>query len=316
MKIFNNIFYGISICAVDIFLMISGYFLINNNTRTLGKPLSLILLCECYKFPFALHSFIFKDNFTITNLLFSLVPNSYFINIYCVLYILSPFINKMFQGDKSYNTRLLATALIAFAVWPTLVNIPLRFTDKEIFGVYPVGLSGTDRGFTFVNFTLCYIIGGYVRRHGVPLFTTQKLRIVGIIAIVTTTTILTAIFPQLRSTHGLDGYDCVFVLALALLVFLVFKDLKLGSVKPINTLSKATFSVYLLHGYVLGQIVKKVSTVEIFTSSVPMYLLKYTLLVLATYGSCVLTYFVLRKIFSPIISMWQRSRMYNMVTYH
>lgn len=58
------------------------------------------------------------------------------------------------------------------------------------------------------------------------------------------------LLPQLRSTHGIDGYDCVFVLALALLVSILFKYLKIGSVKSINTLSKATFSVYLLHGYV------------------------------------------------------------------
>lgn len=314
-KIINNIFYGFSICAVDIFLMISGYFLINNNNRTLGKPLNLLFLCVFYKFPFVLHSFIAKDDSPIWGLLFGLLPGSYFINIYCVLYLLSPYINKMLQGNKAYNTRLLMMALIIFSLWPTLINLPLCFTDKEVMGVYPVGLSGTDRGFTFVNFTLCYIIGAYIRRYGVPLFTNQRWRIAGIIAIIALTTILTAIFPKLRSTHGLDGYDCIFVLALAVLVFLVFKDLKIGSVKVINTLSKATFTVYLLHEIVLRLITKRYSTADIFTSPIPAYLVKYAILLLVTYGAGVLAFFVLRYVFSPIISIWQRSRLYNMVTY-
>lgn len=70
-------------CGVDVFILISGYFLCQNNKRGLSKPLSLIIMVIVVNLLFYFYS-VFAGNtaFSFHELCMELVPHNYFVILY------------------------------------------------------------------------------------------------------------------------------------------------------------------------------------------------------------------------------------------
>lgn len=82
---------SISSCAVDVFIMISGFFMVKSNKRVIGKPLSL-LTQVVYRnlLIYALVIILGIRAFDIKYFAFRLIPASYYPILFVVLYIISP----------------------------------------------------------------------------------------------------------------------------------------------------------------------------------------------------------------------------------
>ncbi len=143
-----------SICAVDLFVMISGYFLYKTNRRTLGKGLAMLLQVSLYSVSIYFISCILKHSeFTFHELYGRLLPANWFVVLYVALYWISPWINKAFQGLSKRHKMLGAILMfVLFSVWPTIVDVICQLTGSELRGLSTLGMYGSERGYTIMQF--------------------------------------------------------------------------------------------------------------------------------------------------------------------
>lgn len=73
-------FESLFICAVNVFIIISGYFLIEKSSRNIWKIIELILQVMLINVAFyIINDCIIQKTFSLKKLLGSLIPNNYFV---------------------------------------------------------------------------------------------------------------------------------------------------------------------------------------------------------------------------------------------
>lgn len=145
---------GFLYMAVDVFILISGYFGIKLRARRLW---SLYLQCAFYGLltyifgvaigvaPLVPHTFITKSV-----LIFSHLSSWWFVVCYLMLMVVSPFLN---YGMQQMTKREYLWVLACL----TFVQIYLGwFWQKAAYDI---------SGYSFINFVYVYLIGGYLRRY-------------------------------------------------------------------------------------------------------------------------------------------------------
>ena len=158
-------------CAVDLFLIISGFFLVGNIDNykiNWKKIIYLFVLYCCILISVALFRLIVND---IDLILFLKIvgscfpPRCYFLVLYIVMYLLSPYINTILKSlDHNKRLRFLLISFILFSIYPTITDIYQALLDKEnIMGLSSVSAWGQQHGYNIVNFILCYLIGACIR---------------------------------------------------------------------------------------------------------------------------------------------------------
>ena len=97
---------SISSCAVDVFILISGYFMVKSNTRLVGKPVN-ILTQVIYRnlLIYGLLIVLGLKAFELKYFAFRLVPASYYPVLFVVLYLISPYINRILTSLSSKDLR-------------------------------------------------------------------------------------------------------------------------------------------------------------------------------------------------------------------
>lgn len=247
---------SLCVCAVDIFIMISGYFLCTSQKRTWDKPIYLLLLLSiinliaCF-----INSYLLRGGVSVVSLVHSIIPPAnYFVLLYLTLYIVSPYINIVLNrlSIRGRNIMIIVLLLL-FSVYSTLMDSYQIIMHQEYMGINPVGAWGQQHGYTIVGFTLCYIIGAWLRLNN---FTDRIKRRVIILLIIVTVLGIYVWFnieahTVLRGTTRLIEYNALsysnpLVLALAFFLLLLFANLHFNS-KVVNTFAKATFTCYILH---------------------------------------------------------------------
>ena len=53
--------------------------------------------------------------------------------------------------------------MLAFSVYPTIVDFLIEITKHEFLGLSSIGMYGSQYGYSIVNFTLCYCVGAFIR---------------------------------------------------------------------------------------------------------------------------------------------------------
>ncbi len=260
---------GIFICAVNVFLLISGYFLSGTQKRSYIKPLELIVQFVFIKELFYFISVAMREtSFSLAGVVYSMVPNSYFTILYCTLYCISPYINRIFAGFRPDQwKRFLVVLLVLFSLWPTVTDLAEELLGVQWTGISTITLKGAHQGFNIVNFCLIYCIGAYFRFNGMPkLLQSKKWLIAGILVVpvlIFGWAFLTrgAEFHEMRSAWM---YHNPLVILMAVLVFVLFSSFEFRN-KTINALAGASFTCFLLHGYLLDYAkIEKYATGNVF----------------------------------------------------
>lgn len=120
------------ICAVDLFMLISGYFLIESRSRDIWRVIELIVQVMIFNFGiYVLNTLMGNNEFSIRHAVNSLIPSNYFVILYCVVFLVSPFINKLMKvlGKKQLNTFILVLFLVFLFIqlwWMCWVNLSDR----------------------------------------------------------------------------------------------------------------------------------------------------------------------------------------------
>lgn len=243
-SIFLYFFATLGKLGVDIFIIISAYFMIKQKF-TFRKL--LILGGEVYFYSlmclviFAL--FITPlTPISIQDILKSVLPISHgywFIADYIVLMILSPFLNKAINKlSKSDFLKLLTVIIILWVVFPTFTG--------DCFGI-------TEMGFFFV----LYLIGSFIRLHlDINKIHMKKLIFICLASLIITT-IIFGVFDSITPLNQMYVFNketsmfkqtySIFILTSAISLFLIFLKRKEFSNKYINFISGSVLGVYLIH---------------------------------------------------------------------
>lgn len=279
-----------TICAVNVFVLICGYFLSQTYTRNLIKPIQLAVQVVVINVGFFLLGLVLSKDFSITGLLRCLVPSNWFVILYVVLFVISPYINIVIDALSTKKLRtLILLCLFVFSIVPTAFDFVSEAFNVN-FQMSPIGMYGNQEGYTIVNFVLMYLIGAYLARCDMEKI---KLKCIAPLTLVNIGVIFALLYKY--KIVALE-YCSPFVIGEAVLYFVLFSKMQINFNGFINALAKGTFSVFLLHFYFLGYI-----NLGYFVNQNPLILVAHILISLcAIFLSCWGLGFVYDKVTTPV----------------
>lgn len=239
---------SLSICAVNGFILLSGYFLIERREGKPHKVLSLFGWVIIYNVAFTVFFMALNRTGNIFTLLGALIPQNWYVILYCTLFLVSPYLNRVvLEFTKEQYKKMLIILLILFSVEPTFMDLFLDVTGAGLMGVSTISLGGSQGGYTLVNFVLLYFIGGYIRKYEI------KAKSIVALAGYLCLTIVIWLFSFLSESAW--NYCNIFVVFQAVCLFLLFKNMTIKS-KVINFIAEYVFGIFLIHDRILVKICK------------------------------------------------------------
>ena len=292
-------------CCVDLFLMISGYFLCTTDKRSLKKIILLFIQVILFNMSFYLGSAFFGINkFDTREFLIFCVPDNYFVVMYSALYILSPYINIILNNlNKEQLKRFVFSYFIIFSMWDCFVDLTGSVFRIEWRGLSTISVQGSQNGFNIVNFVTIYLIASYIRK--TRLKVECKKLVWGIAALVFAIYAWSSIEYKMEWTSISKSYDNPLVILLATAVFLLLSNISFSS-KLINELARASFTCFLFHQPFMAYIgVKKAvqnnfgtMSAHLMISVIMLYFVSYAVYKIYDYGM---------KIVSRVIKVAQQN---------
>lgn len=232
---------SLAIIGTNGFVLLTGYFSWKKEETSLRKPIGLLIYVAAYKVAFFFFNMILlKEPFSIKTFAFSFVPSNWYITLYVVLVLLSPYINILLkQLTKKSQLTLIVIMMLVFSVWPTVLDVAGGVIGMDTMGMNTVALNGADGGYTIVNFVMLYIIGATISQHDL-LKHSLKWDLIGYILC---SIILTV--QELMLCAGWSYANPIVILS-TVCFFNIFRKIHVSS-NVINVISKASLGVFLIH---------------------------------------------------------------------
>ena len=224
--------------AVDIFVIITGYFLVNQNFRwnKILKLLSCTYFWGIAVLIFALCLGISVKTDYIYKSLFPLTPLNWFARSYLLLYISIPLFNKLIAKVNQIQLGLIIVGVTTlFYIIPTLIS---------------TFISGGGYLTSYFTFGTMYMIGAYIQKYG-----NFKLDKISIYAGIASCLLIVGsivwndhyLYEQANIMYLAHKGNSIVGLLAAIGIFTVFKNLECKYNSWINILASTTFAVYLIH---------------------------------------------------------------------
>ena len=220
--------------GVNLFVFISGYFLIKVNTK---KLLKLILEIVFYSSIITIFTQEYFNIEEIKNSFFPISQNIYwFASAYVFLYVFSPFINKFI---KSLNINEYKKLLIIMFIFITVIPTIRNNYFSNLFAM----------GNNIVILIYLYMIGAYIRRTEESTKIERKNLIILFVLTYIAMFLLTYIL-ELSNKGGLAiaQSNTILMIICSVSLFMYFKDIKIKS-SIINKIAQTTFGIYLIHDH-------------------------------------------------------------------
>lgn len=229
--------------GVNIFILISGYYLIfseseTSNYKNIKNIYITVFICSIGSFLIMLA--IGNEVFNIKKLLYAALPlrnNIYwFFTYYLIMYILFPYVNKFLLSLNKNNHYALLKALFVIVIVSKSI-LKAKFTFSPL-----------------ILFILLYSVGAYERRYSFTLSRKDlNLRIIITIVIsflsVLILNVLSNIIPSLHGKENifLIAPESILSFFLSIYIFLKYVRKPFFENKIINAIGSLTFIIYLLH---------------------------------------------------------------------
>ena len=252
-QIFATILEAIAITGVNVYVLISGYYLSSSKVK-FSKILLLILQVYFYTLLISgammfVGAYSVKPEDKLDRALRYLFPISsehyWFVTAYVIMYVLAPVMNA---AVNTLKRKQLKTVIIGLLTWFCFIKsiVPAKF--------------GTDRmGYDFGWFICLYLIAAYIRKYNVVLFRDAKRSaLVYLVSVIVIASII-FIFYKINFETGKFiylardipyHYNFFFALTGALGLFSVFRFMRLKEnlfAEVIRIIAPYTLGVYLLH---------------------------------------------------------------------
>lgn len=311
----TNWLFCFSITAVDIFILISGYFMIDNDKRKIGKAINLFFVCSVYSVVKYVSLHLANGvPMEVKYLLQNIFPKSYYVFLYCTLYVISPYLNRMVRGmsRQSYR-RLIIVGFVLFCLWPTIIDSYKNLTGSKVIEVFTIARDGNGSGFTLINFMYIYLLGGYLKKYPI-VFRNAGMKYLELAAALGCSLIncaVTMAVPKLGGTGGLLGYDTALVVIQAAALFDFFTRIDVGSSSVINFVAKSSFGIFLLHTTVIRMIMLVIDVPKMFRGGVLSALGCYFLLLAGSFAAAGLFDVLAHWVMTPVSRWWSKTRLFN-----
>ena len=258
----------------SIFVLISGYFLINSSGISLRKLIKFWLKIFFYSVTiYALFIIFGNKDFEIKEAIKIILPVSsgqwWFASYWFVMYMAHPYLNILLRNLSKINyQKMLITFFILWSILPMIFFNKFQYQCNNL-----------------LWFMYLYGLAGYIRLHA-DNFGSWKYILYGLVGILINFSIVVMfdviglkfhIFAK-HSTfiYGMRHFTILFITACLLIGF---KNLRINS-NFINLISSATFGVYLIHD---NNFIRKFLWLELFKNasySESPYLIIYSILVI------------------------------------
>lgn len=249
-KFFLYALESLSLCAVNAFLCLSGYFLSNRNNVNVRKIIHVFTVLIAFRlFSYLLGAFV-HHNISLSGLLNCFIPSNYYANLYCVVFCLVPFLNLITHKlDEKKHYTFIMILTILFSIIPTITDyFMVTFSSFRNPSVSAVSLYGNGRGFTVVNFILLYYIGGFIARKNYS-------SLLKALATYVVSSILIFIMMIMNQSASIM-YCNIFIVLQAASLVVVFKNINCQS-NIVNFMAKSVWEIFCIHGMFMGLYCKK-----------------------------------------------------------
>jgi surface polysaccharide O-acyltransferase-like enzyme len=223
------------IVAVNVFVLISGWFGIRPSVKGISK-----FIFQCLFFSLGIYAVVLIKGdavFSFRGLAdcFAMMGGGYwFITSYLCLYIFSPVVNAFIETASKITYR---NVLIAF------------FAFQTIYGFCSSGAQFIEKGYSAISFIGLYMLAGYIKRYVNPEWYSKQL---GFWIYLATTTLLSMIYVGAKY-YGVDSiasrcivYSNPLVIISSVSLLIWFAKVRITS-RFFNTIASSCFAVYLLH---------------------------------------------------------------------
>ena len=255
--------------GVNLFILITGYFLINSKF-SFKKLIKLIIEVNFY---YLITLFVsltvgksigggvtaLFPNFKTTFLrFFAVIFNRYwFITAYILIYILSPYLNKFIKSlTKNEHKKLLIIILTIWSIIPTFFGIFNNNTESLLY---------YNR---FIWLIILYFLGAYIKLYSLKFFNKNKIKRFIMISLISFTTMILGViiiyhFKDIFLKIGIkqEAYfwqpNSIPMIILSIAIFELFLNFKIKNNKLINLLASTTLGIYMLHDGPLANILWK-----------------------------------------------------------
>lgn len=240
---------GISFVAVNCYVLISGYFLIDSKFTV--KKL-LILMGEVFFYSVLIYFILLFSGFITFSwkgllCFFPVLSQQYwFVTMYLGMYVLSPFMNRVINAlnQKQHLTWIIIFTLL-FSIWPNI----FFFTDTLSFG------NGTG----VVWFMVLYFVASYIKLYYKPTYNIKPYILIYLLLAVSVP-ISRYIFTLIYNINGIDlflrgagifySYNSMLVYPASVALLLLFLNIRINSNLlhiVIQFFAPLTFGIYLIH---------------------------------------------------------------------
>lgn len=222
-----------SVGCVDLFVLISGWFGIKANRKSLFTFIFQVVFV-CYGVSAACLLYDHSNAIGGGKFIELVTCRSWFVQAYLGLYLLSPALNLMVEKSKNIHKWVLCGWLAFEFVYD------FASPDPRLF----------DGGYSTLHFVALYLLARYVRLYGVHDFLRKNS---GVLFVVVSLFVTGCMFMLIKTGHGLchlNSYTSPFVIFLALMLLIKTDSIHFQS-KAINRIGAASFAVYLVHTHPL-----------------------------------------------------------------
>lgn len=297
--------------GVDVFIIISGYFLIDNKNLSISLKKTVRVWGQIFFYSILLFFVAFiigRGDASPKNIIKTLLPITFgkwwFASTYFVMYLIHPYINRLlYSFTKEAYQKFILFALFIWCIIPT-------FTTSSF------------QSNALIEFVLLYSIAGYIKLHGFHRTIASKTWF-GIWLFCSVLTYLSCVLFMLLGTkieffsaHSIYFYsrNSILTICRAVSFFMAFLTMDIGINRLINKVSSATFGVYLLHD---SNLLKSLLWNDVFHNSSfqnTVLIIPYSIIVvLAVYIVCTLVDLIrIKCIEKPIMKVvYKCSKVYE-----
>lgn len=242
-------------CAVDCFVLISGYVGLNTKFK-LSRIANLWIQVTFYTVSLNLIMSAINHNFSADKIINSFLPvinNTYwFFTQYFILSFFMPFINKLILSiDAKKLKAVFATGMMFLSVTPTITYL-LKTFDKGIVR----DLFFENRGYSVIWLSFVYAVGCIIKRWSEEgMIKNRKpvryLTIFILLSAITWVIHYICVNSKNSISHNfIVAYTSPFIIISAISLLMLFANFSIKSkpaIKLISIFSSGAFAVYLIH---------------------------------------------------------------------
>ena len=255
--------YYLGTYAIPLFFMVNGYFLLNKKELTYSYVFSKIAGILTVVSAWNILIWLVRRDFNVNPLrkiIGSLVQKGYFYQFWffgslIIIYLTLPIIKKVLEKDYSYSVVLLFLMVIGIVI--EIINTFI--IHKPIQQYVP-------QTFRLWTWFFYYILGGYLGKINIQEIKLTKFIIVSFSIIFMISPIL-LFYLSKNVYHNIFAeyfYDAMIVKIVSIGLFILFvkieKHIVLKNNELIVMVSSLTMGVYIVHTFILAQVVKYIDT--------------------------------------------------------